>query len=168
MLEHDAVTEFLAEKVKTMQRQQAQTLARARWTNLQFSSDGNHILISTDASLIIMVDAFECSVKQVGKRSVSPFFYVHPWLLDLVRNFVQVFLGHANDNSSELVACFTPCTNFVLSGSEDSNIHVWRTADGSAATTLRGHVGAVGHVVCSPKYELVASACMNTALWITS
>ena len=143
MLQHDAVTEFLENKVKTMQRHQAQTLARARWTNLQFSSDGNHILISTDASLIIMVDAFECSVK-------------------------QVFLGHANDNGSELEACFTPCTKYVLSGSEDSNIHVWNVADGSIATTLRGHVGAVGHVICSPKYELVASACMNTALWITS
>jgi hypothetical protein len=54
------VTAFLVGKLKNLQRQQAQALARARWTNLKFSADGMNILVSTDASLIIMLDAYEC------------------------------------------------------------------------------------------------------------
>lgn len=140
-LDHDVVTAFLVEKLKNIQRQQAQALARARWTNLKFSANGLNILVSTDASLIVMLDAYDCSVK-------------------------QVFLGHVNDNGSELDACFTPDAKYVMSGSEDSGIYVWNTEDGTLATTLRGHVGAAGRVACSPKYEVVASACINTALWV--
>eukprot|EP00611_Tribonema_gayanum_P009646 TRINITY_DN1946_c0_g1_i2.p1 TRINITY_DN1946_c0_g1~~TRINITY_DN1946_c0_g1_i2.p1 ORF type:complete len:378 (+),score=134.34 TRINITY_DN1946_c0_g1_i2:125-1135(+) len=140
-LQHNMVADFLCKRLKNIQRQQAQALARARWTNLKFSADGMNILVSTDASLIIMLDAYECSVK-------------------------QVFLGHVNDNGSELDACFTADAQHVLSGSEDSQIYAWRTEDGALVSTLRGHVGSVGLVACSPKFEVVASACINTALWL--
>ncbi|CAM9769650.1 unnamed protein product [Chrysoparadoxa australica] len=140
-LEHDKVTDFLVNRHPHIQSQQAQTLARARWTNLKFSVDGKSILVSTDANLAIAVDAFECQVS-------------------------QVFTGHANDNGSDLDACFTPDGKYVLSGSEDSTIYVWHAETGELATTLKGHAGAVGRVACSPKFEVMASACMNTALWI--
>ncbi|CAM9395773.1 unnamed protein product [Discosporangium mesarthrocarpum] len=141
-LDHDKVTEFLVNKLPTMQPQQAETLARATWVSMKFSADGQNILISTDSSVLLMLDAFEGHVK-------------------------QVFTGHTNDNGSELDACFSPDTRYVLSGSEDSGIYVWNALDGSLASVLRGHVGPVGRVCCSPKYEVIASACMNTALWIT-
>eukprot|EP00640_Fibrocapsa_japonica_P004320 CAMPEP_0113934436 /NCGR_PEP_ID=MMETSP1339-20121228/1759_1 /TAXON_ID=94617 /ORGANISM="Fibrocapsa japonica" /LENGTH=229 /DNA_ID=CAMNT_0000936235 /DNA_START=320 /DNA_END=1005 /DNA_ORIENTATION=- /assembly_acc=CAM_ASM_000762 len=142
MLEHDVVADFLARRMPRMQTQQAQTLARASWTRLTFSQDGGCLLISTDASLCLMLDAFE------GK-------------------IVQVFTGHTNDNGSELDACFSPDVKYVLSGSEDGQIYSYRTDTGGLVTKLSGHVGAVRRVACSPRYEVVASACTNTALWIT-
>lgn len=78
----------------------------------------------------------------------------------------QVFTGHQNDLHSELDACFTPNAEYVLSGSEDSNIYVWRAEDGKLVKVLKGHSSSVGRVLCSPKYEVIASACTNTALWI--
>lgn len=78
----------------------------------------------------------------------------------------QVFTGHVNDNHSDLDACFTPNAEYVLSGSEDCGIYAWRAADGKLAKVLKGHISCVGRVACSPKYEVVASACTNTALWI--
>ena len=84
----------------------------------------------------------------------------------LSQNNKQVFTEHQNDLHSELDACFTPNAEYVLSGSEDSGIYVWRADDGKLAKVLKGHSSPVGRVLCSPKYEVIASACTNTALWI--
>lgn len=73
-----------------------------------------------------------------------------------------------NDNHSDLDACFTPNADYVLSGSEDRGIYVWTATDGKLAKVLKGHSSAVGRVLCSPKYEVIASACTNTALWIVA
>lgn len=77
-----------------------------------------------------------------------------------------MFTEHQNDLHSELDACFTPNADYVLSGSEDSGIYAWRAEDGKLAKVLKGHSSSVGRVLCSPKYEVIASACTNTALWI--
>ncbi|CAM9494117.1 unnamed protein product, partial [Heterosigma akashiwo] len=140
-LEHDIVADFLTAKMPDMQPQQAQTLARARWTRIRFSRDGSNMLISTDASLILMLDAFE------GK-------------------IVQVFTGHTNDNSLDLDSCFSPDMKYVISGSENGQVVVWDAATSALVTRLTGHVGPVGRVACSPKFEVLASACTNAALWI--
>lgn len=77
-----------------------------------------------------------------------------------------MFTGHQNDLHSELDACFTPNAEYVLSGSEDCQIYAWRAEDGELVKTLKGHSSTVGRVLCSPKYEVIASACTNSALWI--
>lgn len=71
-----------------------------------------------------------------------------------------------NETRAELDACFTPNAEYVMSGSEDRGIYVWRTSDGKLVKILKGHTGPVGRVCCSPKFEVVASACTNTSLWI--
>lgn len=73
-----------------------------------------------------------------------------------------------NDNHSELDACFTPNAQYVLSGSEDRGIYAWRAEDGKLEKVLRGHSSSVGRVLCSPKFEVIASACTNTVLWINA
>ncbi|CAM9318624.1 unnamed protein product [Choristocarpus tenellus] len=65
-LMHDTVTKFLVRKIPTMQPQLAQTLARAKWMSMKFSVDGQNILVTTDSSVILMLDAYEGYVKQVG------------------------------------------------------------------------------------------------------
>ncbi|CAM9675200.1 unnamed protein product [Ectocarpus sp. 4 AP-2014] len=139
-VEHKKVEEFIV-KSKEMRSKKARALSLARWKSMKFSADGQSILIATDASLVLTLHAFEGDVK-------------------------QVFTGHQNDLHSELDACFTPNAEYVLSGSEDSGIYAWRAEDGKLAKILKGHSSAVGRVLCSPKYEVIASACTNTALWI--
>ncbi|CAM9754688.1 unnamed protein product [Ascophyllum nodosum] len=140
-VEHSKVEEFLAQAGE-IRPKKAKALSLARWKSMKFSADGHSILIGTDASLVLTLHAFEGNVKQ------------------------QVFTGHVNDNHSDLDACFTPNAEYVLSGSEDRGIYAWRAADGKLAKVLKGHSSSVGRVMCSPKYEVIASACTNTALWI--
>lgn len=94
---------------------------------------------------------------------------LHAWVVLLVAGPAydyKVFTGHTNEGQSELDACFTPNAQYVLSGSDDRGIYVWRAEDGKLAKVLKGHTSSAGRVLCSPKFEVIASACANTALWI--
>lgn len=59
------VEEFIV-KAKEMRPKKARALSLARWKSMKFSADGQSILISTDASLVLTLHAFEGDVKQVG------------------------------------------------------------------------------------------------------
>eukprot|EP01084_Bolivina_argentea_P297327 512206_1 len=142
-IECDEVAKYLAYGLKTLQWKEAQISAHSKWAHIQFSCDGQNMLVTTDSSLILLVDAFECSIK-------------------------QAFLGRCNKSGLELGACFTPDATYALSGSEDGNIYAWNVADGTQCSTMKGHTGPVGHVACSPKYELAVSSCKSSALWISS
>jgi WD40 repeat protein len=78
----------------------------------------------------------------------------------------QVLTGHKNDTRSDIEACWSPDAKHVLCGSEDHSIYVWSAQDGSFESQLKGHTSAVSRVLCSPKYQVVASACTNTCLWV--
>ena len=54
----------------------------------------------------------------------------------------------------------------LLTGSDDGDVHVFGAEDGQLKTRLKGHTGPVRHVVANPVYEVVASACSSTLLWI--
>ena len=47
------------------------------------------------------------------------------------------------DGSQVVCCCFSPDGSFVLSGSRDNTLKVWRTHDGSLVNTLQGHTKAV-------------------------
>eukprot|EP01047_Picozoa_sp_COSAG01_P051764 COSAG01_NODE_5375_length_4299_cov_5.663095_1_plen_297_part_00 len=68
-------------------------------TAMDISADGKHILLSTNKSTIYMLDAFE------GNREIY-------------------FKGH-KANGNDIHATFTPDAKYVLSGSEDGNLHCW-------------------------------------------
>lgn len=57
--------EFIT-KAKDMRPKKARALSLARWKSMKFSADGQSILISTDANLVLTLHAFEGDVKQVG------------------------------------------------------------------------------------------------------
>jgi len=114
------------------------------WTGLKFSPDGKTILISTNGSLIRLIDAFTGAT-------------------------LQTFTGHLNSKSLPLEASFSPDSQFVISGSTDGRIHIWNAENGTKVCVLHGdHTGPVQCVQFNPKYMLMASACKNMAFWLPS
>lgn len=114
------------------------------WTGLKFSPDGKTILISTNGSMIKLIDAFS-------------------------GNILQTFTGHLNTKSIPLEASFSPDSQFVISGSTDGRIHIWNAENGTKVCVLNGdHTGPVGCVQFNPKYMMMASTCKNMAFWLPS
>ncbi|XP_040567699.1 WD repeat-containing protein 82 [Lepeophtheirus salmonis] len=114
------------------------------WTGLKFSPDGKTILISTNGSLIKLIDAFS------GQT-------------------LQTFTGHLNTKGIPLEASFSPDSQFVISGSTDGRVHIWNAETGTKVCVLNGdHDGPVSCVQFNPKYMMMASACNNMAFWLPS
>ncbi|KAA0201536.1 hypothetical protein HAZT_HAZT005428 [Hyalella azteca] len=112
------------------------------WTGLKFSPDGRSILISTNGSMIRLVDAF----------SGSP---------------LRTFTGHMNNKGIPLEASFSPDSQFVFSGSTDGHVHVWNAEKGYKVATLNGdHTGPVQCIQFNPKYMMLASACSHMSFWL--
>lgn len=61
---------------------------------------------------------------------------------------------------------YSPDGNYVLSGSEDGNIHIWETFSGEKICVLKGHTSTVGVVQWNPKMMMIASGCTILAFWI--
>jgi WD40 repeat protein len=55
-------------------------------------------------------------------------------------------------------AVLTPDGEVAIAGTAEGDIRLWRTSDGQATTTLKGHQGAVLSLVLSPDGKLLASA----------
>ena len=107
------------------------------WTGPKFSPDGKTILISTNGSLIRLIDAFSGAT-------------------------LQTFTGHLNSKGLPLEASFSPDSQFVISGSTDGRIHIWNAENGTKVCVLNGdHSGPVQCVQFNPKYMLMASACKD-------
>ncbi|CAK9294665.1 unnamed protein product [Gordionus sp. m RMFG-2023] len=112
------------------------------WTGLKFSPDGKFICISTNGQVIRLLDAFQGTP-------------------------LQNFTGHTNNKGIPLEASFSPDAQFLLSGSTDGKIHVWKTENGAKLATLTGdHAGTVQCVQFNPKYMMLASACTSMNLWL--
>lgn len=112
------------------------------WTGLKFSPDGKTILISTNGTVIHLVDAFN-------------------------GNSIQKFTGFTNSRRIALEASFSPDSQFVFCGSSDGYVHAWNADTGAKLATLRAeHTGPVGCVQFNPKYMMLASACNNMAFWL--
>jgi len=109
----------------------------------KFSPDGQNLLISTNQSLLLLVNSFK------GQQ-------------------VQSFTGHINLQRSVLEAGFSPDAQFVLSGSEDGSIRVWKAATGQECSPLRAHVQPVRMVRWNPTKMMIASACSQLMFWIPS
>ncbi|KAK3579396.1 hypothetical protein CHS0354_029703 [Potamilus streckersoni] len=112
------------------------------WTGLKFSGDGKLILISTNGSVIRLIDAFQGTP-------------------------LQTFMGHANNKGIPLEASFSPDSQFVFSGSTDGRIHCWNTETGAKVAVLNcDHPNPVQCVQFNPKYMMLATCCTNTAFWL--
>jgi len=112
------------------------------WTGLKFSRDGKTILISTNGSVIRLVDAFHGTP-------------------------LQTFTGYPNNKGIAIEASFSPDSQFIFSGSTDGRVHIWNADTGNKVSVLNGdHPGPVQCVQFNPKYMMLASACTNMAFWL--
>ncbi|XKL67005.1 hypothetical protein PGB90_010425 [Kerria lacca] len=112
------------------------------WTGLKFSQDGKTILISTNGSIIRLIDAFQGTP-------------------------LQSFAGHLNNKGIPIEASFSPDSQFIFSGSTDGRIHVWNAETGYKVCVLHGdHPHPVTCVQFNPKFMMLATACQNIGFWL--
>ena len=82
----------------------------------------------------------------------------------------RVITGYTNHSKLELMGSYAPDCGHIFIGSEDGDVCVYDASETRKSEApirrLKEHVGPVRQVVCNPKYEVVASACSNTILWI--
>ncbi len=115
---------------------------RAEWTNLHFSPDGNHILITTRSGVHYLIDSY-------------------------TGNLVTHYHGHVNTRGMHLQANFTPDSKYVYSGSEDGVVYVWDKMTGKELEYLQGHTAPVTNVLFNPKYMMFATAAdTQLAFWL--
>ncbi|XP_037960414.1 WD repeat-containing protein 82-like [Teleopsis dalmanni] len=112
------------------------------WSQIEFSSDGNFCLISTNNDVIRLIDA------KLGDP-------------------VQLFSGFANTVKIPLRASISPDSKYVLSGSTDCLVHIWNLNTGQKVKTVVGDkFGPVQCVAFHPKSMLFATASYkNTSFW---
>ena len=119
---------------------QAQRILQSAWTGFEFSADGFHILVNTAESLIV-IDAF--------KEDVPP-----------------VVIPKKNEGGMSLGACLSADAKWVLSGTDDNELAIYDKTTGALCNTLTGHVAPIGCIKCNPRFDMWASGCVNTALWL--
>eukprot|EP00003_Mantamonas_plastica_P009622 TRINITY_DN1897_c1_g1_i21.p1 TRINITY_DN1897_c1_g1~~TRINITY_DN1897_c1_g1_i21.p1 ORF type:complete len:550 (-),score=156.32 TRINITY_DN1897_c1_g1_i21:1583-3232(-) len=79
------------------------------------------------------------------------------------RTFVQVFKGHRNSDTIKEVNFMGPRSEFVISGSDDGNIFIWRKSDATILNVLDGDEHVVNVVQPHPTdMRLVASGIDDT------
>lgn len=73
-------------------------------TSMEYSADGTQIMLNTRNSVIIIIDA-------------------------ATGDILHEFRGIQNLYNDKIDACFTPCSKFVLAGSQNGQINCWKLED---------------------------------------
>jgi len=112
------------------------------WTSFEFSSDGNHLLLNSASDFLLVLDGFRNDVE--------------PLLITSRKNDAGVALG----------ACFSANSKYVLTGNDDNDFLLLDRNSGELKRSLTGHVAPVGCVCSNPKFDIFATGCVNSVLWI--
>lgn len=115
---------------------------QAQWTDFTFSPDGLKILINTKSDLLLVLDGFEEDVEPLA------------------------ICTRKNDTNGQLGACFSSDASCVVAGNDGNEVQIIDRTTGELKNTLSGHIAPVGAVACSPLYDVMATGCLNTVLWI--
>jgi COMPASS component SWD2 len=108
------------------------------WRYIEFSSDGNAILLLTHDGCILVIDAFTGRMIQQIKIE--------------------------KDRASSV--CFSPDGQFIIAGSDSGRIVTFETESGKEIGTLEGHHQRVSAVRWNPKMMMIASADTTLGFWI--
>ena len=112
-------------------------------SSFSFSTDGNNVLINTKGDLMYILDAFSDNVEPI------------------------VLTGRKNDANLQLGACFSNDSNYVITGNEDNDVLIYDKSIGyQNIGTLKGHTAPVSCCSYNPRYDQLATGCLNTVLWI--
>lgn len=96
------IIDFMTTKI--LKRFKIDTSEDVEVTALDYSNDGTLIMLNTRNSLIILIDSDNGEI-------------------------LHQLRGINNLYNDKIDACFTPCSKFVLSGSQNGQIHCWRLCD---------------------------------------
>ncbi|ANQ10923.1 Uncharacterized protein PCOAH_00052400 [Plasmodium coatneyi] len=156
--------------------------------NLLFTPNNKAIIVSTNQNNHFKIDSingnFLCSYKYPQKSPeqfssfYSPASHLHTKkkkkissnssvnVCDQLRATGSSGLEAPSENScsSLFLPTVTPDGQYVMSGWTDSGIHIWNE-NGNYVTTLYGHEGPPYNVTFNPKCAVLASSCLNVALW---
>ncbi|XP_051846563.1 WD repeat-containing protein 82-like [Antechinus flavipes] len=112
------------------------------WTGLKFSNNGKRILITTNGNFIHLIDSFNGVV-------------------------VHSFRGYNNNKADAVEGCFTPDSQFIMTGSDNGKIHVWNGESGIKMAVLNGiHSGPITCLQFNPKFMTFASTCSKMVFWL--
>jgi COMPASS component SWD2 len=117
------------------------------WTHFEFSADGKNILINTNTDAVLVCDSYQ---------NIEP--------LAICSRRMDYFRGH----HPPLAAAFSPDSRYVMQGAGDNSIQVCDIKTGEIKKTLSGHQAPVKVICCNPVYDMFASACFSTALWVNT
>lgn len=139
--QENAFTQVLSSEFPQM-AEDAKSKTKSTWTSFEFCRDGGHILINTDAEHMWMIDSFRADVP--------------PTVLGPRKNESGLILG----------CCYSGDAKTIYAGNEDNDILLFDKQTAKITATLTGHVSPVGSIAANPKYDMFASGCANTVLWI--
>lgn len=112
------------------------------WSGFEFAPDGLNILINTTTDLMLVIDGY--------KEDVEPI----------------AICQRKNDTGATLGACLSADGRYVIAGNEKTELQIFDKATGALAHTLTGHPTTVNCVAMNPVYDVLASGCVHTSLWI--
>ena len=128
----------------TPSRQEIASQLSKTWSNFEFSPDGLKILVNTGGDSLFVLDGF--------KEETEPL----------------AICGRSNSTGGPLGACFSADSKYIIAGNDENEVQIFDNDTGDCKNTLTGHVAPVGCVACNPKYDVLATGCLNAVLWIHS
>eukprot|EP00300_Choanocystis_sp_HF-7_P037387 c534_g1_i1.p1 GENE.c534_g1_i1~~c534_g1_i1.p1 ORF type:complete len:311 (-),score=44.89 c534_g1_i1:67-999(-) len=116
------------------------TPSPADWAGLEFSPNGENLLVSTMSGPMYLVDSFKGEL-------------------------VRELSGRKNDSGLAVRATFSPDGSYVASGCEDGSVGLWNSGSGALVRSLSGHPDPTLHVRFNRRLMVMASACQSLAMW---
>lgn len=147
-------------------------------SSLRFSPDGKMILLSGMGTQIALLDSF--TGRSLHQMQVPPDRCSHV-IIDA--SFSQI-LG-TNATQTDINACFTPDSRYVMAGSPEGRLYVWRVSNAQRVALLQSSEGGtsaggfntpgkagsvsplnVGALECNPLFAQVALGQIQSSLWM--
>lgn len=155
----------------TLSSSQIQKYLTCDWDSFEFSTDGNHILVNTKSDLFLVLDGFRNEVEPLAitNRKNDGFLSLGCGFSPDAKNIVT-----ANDENEVLIYDYKKGLESLSMSTFDqnnSNMDIVTPEGGTQVggmlkSVLTGHVSQVGCVKCNPKYNVFATGCVNTVLWV--
>ncbi|CAF3774350.1 unnamed protein product [Rotaria socialis] len=113
-----------------------------QWTHLKFSPDGKMICIATNGTSLHLIEAFQ------GLP-------------------IHRFNDIVNDRKEPLQCCFSPDSSYILCGSGDNRILIYKAESGEKVIEKQTeHNGAIQCIQFNPAFLMFATAHNNMLFWL--
>jgi len=113
-----------------------------QWTQLKFSPDGKMISIATNGTSLHLIEAFQG--------------------ISLYR-----FTDIVNDRQEPVQCCFSPDSSYILCGSGDNRILIYKAESGEKIVEKQtDHTGAIQCIQFNPAFLMFATAHKNMLFWL--